>query len=53
MVSIGWAHVSPCSAMEILQIYGVTLEKLIKAIPEHFKGFAEDHILVRRLEIEG
>ena len=47
------SHVPLCSAMDILQVHGVTLEKLIKAMPEQFKCFAEDHILARRLEIEG
>ena len=44
---------SLCSALEILQVHGVTLEKLIQAMPKQFECFAEDNILAGRMEIEG
>lgn len=42
-----------CSALEILQVHGVTLEKLIKAMPKQFRCLAEDSVLAGRMEIEG
>ena len=42
-----------CSALEILQVHGVTLDKLIHAMPKQFECFAEDSVLAGRMEIEG